>query len=137
MRSLGIDLRHPDGQHAFHQLAATADIVLDNSRLGVAKRLKADYASLAAINPRIVTLSIAGFGENGPEAHRPAFDPVLQAMSGMMTAQGGDGDPSFFTIPINDVVAAVTAVFAVCLGLYHRGAAGWASGPGPRWRRPR
>ena len=124
MRSLGIDLRHPDGQQAFHQLAATADAVLDNSRLGVAKRLKADYASLAAINPRIVTLSIAGFGENGPEAHRPAFDPVLQAMSGMMTAQGGDGDPSFFTIPINDVVAAVTAVFAVCLGLYHRGVSG-------------
>jgi crotonobetainyl-CoA:carnitine CoA-transferase CaiB-like acyl-CoA transferase len=124
MRGLAIDLRHPDGQRAFHQLVATADVVIDNSRLGVAARLKADYASLAAINPRIVTLSIAGFGERGPEAHRPAFDPVLQAMSGMMKAQGGDSDPAFFTIPINDVVAAVTAVFAVCLGLYQRGISG-------------
>ncbi|MCC7369531.1 MAG: CoA transferase [Chloroflexi bacterium] len=124
MRGLAIDLRQPGGQRAFHQLAAHADAAIDNSRLGVAARLKADYRSLAAINPGIVTLSIAGFGENGPEAHRPAFDPVLQAMSGMMRAQGGDSDPLFFTIPVNDVVAAVTAVLAVCLGLYHRGVSG-------------
>lgn len=124
MRSLAIDLRQQKAQEAFHQLVRTADAVIDNSRLGVAARLKADYASLSAVNPKIVTLSIVGFGEHGPEAHRPAFDPVLQAMSGMMTAQGGDADPSFFTIPINDVVAAVTAVFAVCLGLYHRGISG-------------
>jgi crotonobetainyl-CoA:carnitine CoA-transferase CaiB-like acyl-CoA transferase len=124
MRGLAIDLRQPKAQQAFHQLVRTADAVIDNSRLGVAARLKADYASLSAVNPKIVTLSIAGFGELGPEAHRPAFDPVLQAMSGMMKAQGGDSDPLFFTIPVNDVVAAVTAVFAVCLGLYHRGVSG-------------
>ncbi|MGE3909657.1 MAG: CoA transferase, partial [Chloroflexota bacterium] len=124
MRSLAIDLRAPDGQHAFHQLVSTVDVVLDNSRLGVAGRLRADYASLSAVNPRIVTLSIAGFGEHGPFSHKPAFDPVLQAMSGMMTAQGGDSDPSFFTIPINDVVAAVTSVLAICLGLYHRNRTG-------------
>jgi crotonobetainyl-CoA:carnitine CoA-transferase CaiB-like acyl-CoA transferase len=124
MRGLSIDLTKPAAQQAFHRLVETADIVIDNSRLGVAKRLKADYASLAEVNPRVITLSVAGFGEHGPFAHKPAFDPVLQAMSGMMTAQGGDSDPGFYTIPVNDVVAAVTAVLAVCLGLYHRGNTG-------------
>ena len=124
MRGLAIDLSRPAGQQAFHRLVETADVVIDNSRLGVSKRLRVDYATLAEVNPRVITLSVAGFGEHGPYAHKPAFDPVLQAMSGMMTAQGGDGDPGFYTIPVNDVVAAVTAVLAVCLGLYHRGQSG-------------
>jgi crotonobetainyl-CoA:carnitine CoA-transferase CaiB-like acyl-CoA transferase len=124
MRGLAIDLSRPAGQQAFHRLVKTADVVIDNSRLGVSKRLRVDYATLAEVNPRVITLSVAGFGEHGPYAHKPAFDPVLQAMSGMMTAQGGDGDPGFYTIPVNDVVAAVTAVLAVCLGLYHRGQSG-------------
>jgi crotonobetainyl-CoA:carnitine CoA-transferase CaiB-like acyl-CoA transferase len=123
-RGLAIDLSSVTGQQAFRRLAETVDIVLDNSRLGVSKRLRVDYATLAEVNPRVITLSVAGFGEHGPFAHKPAFDPVLQAMSGMMTAQGGDGDPGFYTIPVNDVVAAVTAVLAVCLGLYHRGPSG-------------
>jgi crotonobetainyl-CoA:carnitine CoA-transferase CaiB-like acyl-CoA transferase len=124
MRGLSIDLSHPAGQHAFHQLVKTVDIVLDNSRVGVAKRLHVDYATLAEVNPGVVTLSIAGFGEQGPFSHKPAFDPVLQAMSGMMAAQGGDSDPGFYTVPVNDVVAAVTAVLAVCLALYHRSQSG-------------
>jgi crotonobetainyl-CoA:carnitine CoA-transferase CaiB-like acyl-CoA transferase len=124
MRGLSVDLSGPDGQQAFHRLVKTADVVLDNSRLGVSKRLRCDYAALAEANPKIITLSIAGFGEQGTFAHKPAFDPVLQAMSGMMTAQGGDSDPSFFTLPVNDVVAAVTAVLGICLALYHRGETG-------------
>ena len=124
MRGLSIDLSKPAGQAAFHKVVETADVVIDNSRVGVAKRLRADYASLAEVNPRVITLSVAGFGEHGPLAHRPAFDPVLQAMSGMMTAQGGDSDPGFYTIPVNDVVAAVTVVLGVCLALYHRGQSG-------------
>jgi crotonobetainyl-CoA:carnitine CoA-transferase CaiB-like acyl-CoA transferase len=124
MRGLSIDLRTPGGQQAFHRLVEASDLVLDNSRVGVSTRLRVDYATLSKVNPGIITLSIAGFGEKGPFAHTPAFDPVLQAMSGMMSAQGGDSDPGFFTIPVNDVVAAVTAVLAVCLGLYHRGQSG-------------
>jgi crotonobetainyl-CoA:carnitine CoA-transferase CaiB-like acyl-CoA transferase len=124
MRGLAIDLSRPAGQQAFHRLVKTADAVVDNSRLGVSQRLRFDYATLAEVNPRIITLSIAGFGEKGPFSHKPAFDPVLQAMSGMMTAQGGDSDPSFYTIPVNDVAAAVTTVLGVCLGLYHRGRSG-------------
>jgi crotonobetainyl-CoA:carnitine CoA-transferase CaiB-like acyl-CoA transferase len=124
MRGLAVDLSRPAGQQAFHRLVEQADAVIDNSRLGVSSRLRFDYATLAEMNPRIVTLSIAGFGERGPFAHKPAFDPVLQAMSGMMTAQGGDSDPGFYTIPVNDVAADVTTVLAVLLAIYHRGRSG-------------
>jgi crotonobetainyl-CoA:carnitine CoA-transferase CaiB-like acyl-CoA transferase len=124
MRGLAIDLSRPAGQQAFHELVKTVDIVIDNSRGGVSQRLRFDYATLAEVNPNIITLSIAGFGERGPFSHKPAFDPVLQAMSGMMTAQGGDSDPGFYTIPVNDVAAAVTTVLGVCLALYHRGQSG-------------
>ena len=124
MRGLSIDLSKEAGQVAFHRLARTADVVIDNSRHGVARRLKADYDTLRAHNPRIVCLSVAGFGEHGPFAHKPAFDPVLQAMSGIMSAQGNDDDPVLFTIPINDVCAAVTSVLGVALGLFHRARTG-------------
>src|SRR5204862_652647 len=96
----------------------------DNSRLGVSQRLRFDYPTLAAVNPGVITLSVAGFGEQGAFAPKPAFDPVLQAMSGMMSAQCGDHDPALYTIPVNDVSAAATAVLAVSLALYHRGQSG-------------
>ena len=67
-----------------------------------------------------MTFSVNGFGEDGPLASKPGFDPVLQAMSGMMTAQGGDCDPVLFTIPVNDITAATVAVLGICLGLLHR-----------------
>ena len=124
MRGLAIDLSCPEGQAAFHRLACGADAMIENSRQGVAKRLRVDYDTLCGVNANLVTLSIAGFGERGPMAHKPAFDPVLQAMSGMMAAQGGDSDPALYTIPVNDVAAAVTTVLALCLGLYHRARTG-------------
>jgi crotonobetainyl-CoA:carnitine CoA-transferase CaiB-like acyl-CoA transferase len=65
-------------------------------------------------------MSVNGFGEQGELARKPGFDPVLQAMSGMMTAQGGDSDPVLFTIPVNDIAAATLSVLGVCLGLFHR-----------------
>src|SRR2546425_175194 len=65
-------------------------------------------------------MSVTGFGEHGPFATKPGFDPVLQAISGMMPAQGGDSDPVLFTIPVNDIAAATLSVLGVCLGLYHR-----------------
>src|SRR5207237_6815760 len=108
----------------FYALVRGADAVLDNSRLGVLERLKIDYATLSAVNPGIVTMSVNGFGEQGVFAPKPGFDPVLQAMSGIMAAQGGDSDPVLFTIPINDVCAAVTSVLAIGLGLFHRARTG-------------
>ncbi|GAC1316793.1 MAG: hypothetical protein NVSMB2_09890 [Chloroflexota bacterium] len=119
-RSVALDLRSDMAREAFYALARRADAVVDNSRLGVLERLRLDYASLSQINSDIVTMSVRGFGDRGPMASRPAFDPVLQAMSGMMTAQGGDSDPVLFTIPVNDIAAGTLAVLGVCLGLFHR-----------------
>ncbi|HLZ29604.1 MAG TPA: CoA transferase [Chloroflexota bacterium] len=119
-RGLAIDLSSPTGRQAFYALVRSSDAVVDNSRLGVLNRLKIDYATLAQINPSIVTMSVNGFGERGPFAPKPGFDPVLQAMGGMMTAQGGDSDPVLFTIPVNDIAAATLSVLGVCLGLFHR-----------------
>jgi crotonobetainyl-CoA:carnitine CoA-transferase CaiB-like acyl-CoA transferase len=123
-RGLSINLTSPEAREAFYAVVRTADAVLDNSRLGVLERLGIDYATLKQVRPDIVTLSINGFGEDGVMAIKPGFDPVLQAMSGMMTAQGGDCDPVLFTIPVNDITAATVAVLGICLGLLHRERAG-------------
>jgi crotonobetainyl-CoA:carnitine CoA-transferase CaiB-like acyl-CoA transferase len=119
-RGLAIDLTSAAARQAFYTLVSDVDAVVDNSRRGVLERLQVDYASLARVNPDIVTMSVTGFGEDGPLASKPGFDPVLQAMSGMMTAQGGDSDPVLFTIAVNDIAAATLAVLGVCLGLFHR-----------------
>jgi crotonobetainyl-CoA:carnitine CoA-transferase CaiB-like acyl-CoA transferase len=123
-RSLTIDLTSDVAREAFYSLVRGADAVIDNSRLGVMQRLQIDYAHLAHIKPGIVTMSVNGFGEHGPLARKPGFDPVLQAMSGMMSAQGGDSDPVLFTIPVNDIAAATVSVLGVCLGLFHKLATG-------------
>jgi crotonobetainyl-CoA:carnitine CoA-transferase CaiB-like acyl-CoA transferase len=119
-RGLAVDLRSADARQALYDLVRTADAVVDNSRLGVLERLQVDYASLARVKPDIVTMSVNGFGEQGPMAPMPGFDPVLQAMSGMMSAQGGDSDPVLMTIPVNDIAAATLVVLGVCLGVLHR-----------------
>jgi crotonobetainyl-CoA:carnitine CoA-transferase CaiB-like acyl-CoA transferase len=119
-RGLAIDLTSDAARAAFYEVVRTADVVLDNSRLGVLHRLKIDYSTLKRVKPDIVTLSVNGFGEKGPLAPKPGFDPVLQAMSGMMQAQGGDSEPYLFTIPINDITAATVSVLGICLGLFHR-----------------
>jgi crotonobetainyl-CoA:carnitine CoA-transferase CaiB-like acyl-CoA transferase len=124
MRSLAIDLRDARGHRAFAELVRRSDVVIDNYRPGVLSRLGIDHAALERIRPGIVTVSITGFGEGGPLSREPGFDPVLQAMSGMMTAQGGDGEPYFHTIAVNDVAAAALVVLGVCLALFHRGRAG-------------
>ena len=124
MRSIAIDLRNPGGREAFYDLVRGADVLLDNYRGGVPERLKIDYASLVEINPKIITLSITGYGEGGPLSAEPGFDPILQGMSGMMSAQGGDSEPYFLTLPINDASAGALSVLGVALALYHRARTG-------------
>ena len=119
-RSLAVDLQTVGGKAVFESLARVTDVVVDNFRPGVLERLGIDYPTLARVNPRIVTASLTGFGEVGPLRDKPGFDPLLMAMSGMMSAQGGDAEPVFLTHAANDVGAAVTAVLGVCIALYHR-----------------
>jgi crotonobetainyl-CoA:carnitine CoA-transferase CaiB-like acyl-CoA transferase len=124
-RGIVLDLQRPEGRDALLRLAADADVVLDNYRPGVLGRLRLTWADLAEVNPSIITLSVTGFGEGGPLGGEPGFDPVLQAMSGMMRAQGGpDGDPVFFTVPVNDVCAAASSALTVCLALLDRSRTG-------------
>jgi crotonobetainyl-CoA:carnitine CoA-transferase CaiB-like acyl-CoA transferase len=124
MRSIALDLRSDSGKDAFHRLVARSDVVLDNFRPGVLRRLGIDYDSLSTVNPGIVCFSLTGFGDRGPLRDRPGFDPILQAMSGMMSAQGGQSDPVFFTVAVNDIAGAVMGALAVCLGLLHRSRTG-------------
>jgi crotonobetainyl-CoA:carnitine CoA-transferase CaiB-like acyl-CoA transferase len=120
MRSLAIDLRSPGGHRAFLELVRRADVVIDNYRPGVLERLGIDRESLARVDPDVITLSITGYGEGGPLSAEPGFDPILQARSGMMTAQGGDDEPVLHNIPVNDVAAAAFTALGVCLALAHR-----------------
>ena len=75
-----IDLKSEAGKAVFLDLVRHADVVFDNFSVGVTERLGIDHASLSKVNPRIVTCSVTGFGQSGPETHRPAFDQVVQAM---------------------------------------------------------
>ncbi|HWL68657.1 MAG TPA: CoA transferase [Geminicoccus sp.] len=92
-RSLAVDLKSPDGKALLLDLVKQSDVFLQNYRPGVAKRLGVDYESLAAINPRLVYVSISGYGEDGPYLNRPGQDLVLQGMSGAMLSAGREGEP--------------------------------------------
>ncbi len=123
-RGVAIDLRAPEGLEAFYALVRSADVVLDNYRAGVVGRLTIDHASLCEVRPDVITVSITGFGDSGPFSSEPAFDPLLQARSGMMAAQGGDSEPVLLTVAVNDVVTAASAVLGTLLALFHRNATG-------------
>jgi len=122
-RSALLDLSGGDDRLVFDRLVGSADVVVDNYRAGVAGRLGITHDRLAAINPAVVTVSISAFGETGPLGRRPGFDPVIQAMSGIMRAQGGPDQadsPAFLTVPINDVLAAGLATLGACAALLAR-----------------
>jgi crotonobetainyl-CoA:carnitine CoA-transferase CaiB-like acyl-CoA transferase len=122
-RSILLDLTAEPGREVFQRLTANADVVVDNYRAGVARRLGIDHDRLAAANPMITSVSISAFGETGPFGHRPGFDPVVQAMSGIMRAQGGPraaDSPVFLTVPINDVLAAGLGALGACAALFAR-----------------
>ncbi len=123
-RGISLDLQQPAGRDALLRLVEGADVVIDNYRPGVLGRLRLTHADLTAVNPAIITLTITGFGTTGPLGAEAGFDPVLQAMSGMMIAQGGDSEPVFLTVPVNDVTAAAVSALGACLALFHRSRGG-------------
>ncbi|MGW1628303.1 CaiB/BaiF CoA transferase family protein [Streptomyces anthocyanicus] len=120
-RSLAVDLKDPAGKEVLRRLVTTADVFLQNYRPGVADRLGVDYASLAAINPSLVYVSISGYGEDGPYARRPGQDLLLQAMSGAMLSSGRAGEaPRAAGQYLVDAVTASTAFEGVLAALLHR-----------------
>lgn len=123
--SICIDLKSPEGRAAFYDLVAKADVVIDNFSAGVTKRLEIDHHTLAAINPRIITCSITGFGETGPETNHPAFDQVVQGMGGGMSITGHQGgEPLRAGIPIGDLGGGVFAAIGVLAALVARQSTG-------------
>jgi len=122
-RSLLLGLGAEPGAGVFADLVRSSDVVVDNYRVGVLGRLGIDHDRLAAINPLVTSVSISAFGEAGALAQRPGFDPVVQAMSGIMRGQGGTDEansPVFLTVPINDVLAGALATLGTCAALFTR-----------------
>ncbi len=120
-RSLAVDLKDPDGKAVLLELVKTADVFLQNYRPGVAKRLGVDYETLSKINPRLVYVSISGYGEDGPYLNRPGQDLVLQGMSGAMLSAGREGEPPNAAGQyLVDGITAYTAFEGALAALLHR-----------------
>lgn len=123
--SVCIDLKSASGKEIFYDLVRHADVVIDNFSNGVPKRLGIDHDTLAAINPAIITCSITGFGETGPEPDRPAFDQVVQGMGGGMSITGHQGgEPIRAGIPIGDLGGGVFGALGILGALVARGRTG-------------
>lgn len=120
-RSIVLDLAKTEDLAVAHALAARADVVVENFRPGVADKLGIGWAQLSALNPRLVYASISGFGQEGELARRPAYDVILQAMSGIMAVTGEpDGPPTLVGESIADVAAGLFASWAVLAALHER-----------------
>jgi CoA:oxalate CoA-transferase len=112
-KSLVLDLKLPEAVSIVRQLAERVDVVVENFRPGVAERLGVGPLALRGLNPKLVYVSISGFGQTGPLAHRPAYDIVIQAMSGLMESTGDpDGPPTLVGEAVSDVVAGLFASWA-------------------------
>jgi crotonobetainyl-CoA:carnitine CoA-transferase CaiB-like acyl-CoA transferase len=120
-RSIAVDLKSEAGKQVVWRLLKGADIFLEGFRPGVIRRLGFDYDSVAAREPRLLYLSISGFGQSGPLAERPAMDPVLQAYTGlMMENRGQDGIPHRVPVIVVDMSTALYAFQALSAALYAR-----------------
>ena len=103
-RSVRLDLKSPKGAARLRDFAARADVLVENFRPGLLDRLGLGLAHLRDANPRLVTLSITGFGSGGPDGHRPGFDQIVQAEAGLMSLVGEpDGEPTRVGLPIADL----------------------------------
>ncbi len=120
-RSCTLNLKHPEGVAILKRMAKTADVVVENFRPDVKRRLGIDYPALRAVNPRIIYASISGFGEDGPYRMRPGFDQVAQGMGGLMSITGLPGQgPVRAGIPIADLCAGLLCAQGILLALYDR-----------------
>jgi crotonobetainyl-CoA:carnitine CoA-transferase CaiB-like acyl-CoA transferase len=123
-KSLVLDLKSPEGADVIRRLVASADIVLENFRPGVMRRLKLDHETLRGLNPKLIYCSISGYGQTGPSAELPAYAPVIHAASGYDMAhlayQPGRNRPDFCGIYLADVLTGVYAFGAISSALYQR-----------------
>jgi len=120
-RSIALDLSTETGKQIVRELAQNADVVVENFRPGVTKRLGIDYQSLSELNPRLIYCSSTAFGPKGPYAHRPAYDPVLQTMGGAAKLNTNfSGKVAICSVAVSDYQASMLALTGIITALYHR-----------------
>jgi CoA:oxalate CoA-transferase len=124
-RSITLNLKSVTGKQVFQRLVATAQVVVENFRPGVMQRLGLDYAVLRQANPGLIYCAISGFGQDGPLKDNPAYDQIVQGLSGVMSVTGTtDGAPLRVGYPIADTIGGLTAAFAIAAALVRRGRTG-------------
>lgn len=120
-KSLTLNTKSPEGKEIFKRLAKISDVLVENFRPDVMDRLGLGYAVLSEINPRLVYCAISGFGKTGPDAFKPAYDQIIQGLSGVMAVNGDERlNPLRAGFPVCDTVGGLNAAFAVMAALYHR-----------------
>ena len=120
-KSLTLNLKAGEGKEIFIKLVKKSDVLVENFRPGVMARLGFSYEELAKINPRLIYCAISGFGQTGPDAFKPAYDQIIQGLSGVMAINGDERlNPLRCGFPVCDTVGGLNAAFAIMAALYHR-----------------
>ncbi len=120
-KSLTLNLKYPEAKEIFKKLVEVSDIVVENFRPRVMERLGLGYETLIEINPRIIYSAISGFGQDGPDADKPAYDQIIQGLSGVMAINGDQRlNPLRAGFPVCDTVGGLNAAFAIMAALYNR-----------------
>jgi crotonobetainyl-CoA:carnitine CoA-transferase CaiB-like acyl-CoA transferase len=120
-KSFTLNLKGDKAKEIFRKLVKTSDVLVENYRPGVMERLGFPYKSLSEINPRLVYCAISGFGQTGPNAFKPAYDQIIQGLSGVMAINGDERlNPLRCGFPVCDTVGGLNAAFAIMAALYHR-----------------
>jgi crotonobetainyl-CoA:carnitine CoA-transferase CaiB-like acyl-CoA transferase len=120
-KSLTINMKAEQGKEIFRKLVKTADVLVENFRPGVMARLGFSYEELCTINPKIIYCAISGFGQTGPDAFKPAYDQIIQGLSGVMAVNGDERlNPLRAGFPVCDTVGGMNAAFAIMAALYSR-----------------
>ncbi len=119
-RSIALNLKTPEGRAIVETLATRGDVVMENMRPGVADRLGVGHRHLSSLNPRLVYCSVTAFGSTGPGTERPGFDPIFQALGGLMTLQGFGGPPQYLRTAPTDYYTAALATQGILAALFAR-----------------
>jgi formyl-CoA transferase len=120
-KSMTLNMKAGEGKEIFRKLVKTADVLVENFRPGVMARLGFSYEALSEVNPRLIYCAISGFGQTGPDAFRPAYDQIIQGLSGVMAINGDERlNPLRCGFPVCDTVGGLNAAFAIMAALYYR-----------------
>jgi len=120
-KSVTLNTKDPEGKTIFLELVKTADVLVENFRPGVMDRLGIGWDVLKGVNPRLIYCAISGFGQTGPDAFKPAYDQIIQGLSGEMSVNGDERlNPLRTGFPVCDTVGGLNAAFAIMAALYHR-----------------